>query len=150
MMNPATLETLFTASGLLVMPFWALMILAPHWRWTRRIIGSAWIAAPAALLYLVLVLPRIGSILAGVSQPELASVAALFGEPYGTTVAWAHFLAFDLLVGRWAYLDGREREISAWLMAPVIFFTFMLGPVGFLAYLLLRRIVGARSRVPQG
>jgi hypothetical protein len=28
-----------------------------------------------------------------------------------------HFLAFDLFVGRWVYLDSRERGISALLMA---------------------------------
>lgn len=138
-------ETLFDASNLLVMPFWALMILAPHWRWTRRIIGSPWIAAPAALLYALLVLPEIGSILAGVSNPGLANVAALLGEPYGATVAWVHFLAFDLFVGRWAYLDSRARSLSAWIMAPVLFFTLMLGPLGLLAYLLVRSFVGAEA-----
>jgi len=65
-------------------------------------------------------------------------VAALLGVPAGATVAWLHFLAFDLFVGRWIYLDGRERGITSWVMAPVLFLTLMLGPCGFLLYLIAR------------
>ena len=43
-------------------------------------------------------------------------------------------------MGRWAYLDSRERRISAWLMAPVLFLTLMLGPIGFGLYLALRSL----------
>ena len=67
------------------------------------------------------------------------------GEPAGATIGWVHFLAFDLFVGRWAYLDSRERSISAWLMAPVLFFTLMFGPMGFVLYLVLRTIHTAVS-----
>jgi hypothetical protein len=72
-------------------------------------------------------------------------VAALLGTPAGATIGWAHFLAFDLFVGRWAYLDSRERAISAWLMAPVLFFVLMLGPIGFLLYLAVRAVDSARQ-----
>lgn len=85
-----------------------------------------------------------------VSSPTLAGIAALLGTPDGATIAWAHFLAFDLFVGRWTYLDGHERGISALLMAPVLFLTLMLGPIGFLLYLVLRSVTtrysGGRSR----
>ena len=51
---------------------------------------------------------------------------------------WVHFLAFDLFVGRWVYLDSRENVINAWIMAPVLFFCLMLGPIGLLLYLSVR------------
>ena len=35
-----------------------------------------------------------------VARPDLAAVAALLSTPAGATLAWAHFLAFDLMVGR--------------------------------------------------
>ena len=132
------METVFALSFLLVTPFWVLMIFLPHWSWTQRIVGSAWIAAPAALLYTVLVLPRVAEILPKVAQPTLAGVRALLGAPDGATIGWVHFLAFDVFVARWAYLDSRVRSISAWLMAPVLFLTLMLGPMGLLVYLGLR------------
>ncbi len=132
------METVFALSFLLVTPFWVLMIFLPHWGWTQRIVGSAWIAAPAALPYTVLVLPRVAEILPEVAQPTLAGVRAPLGAPDGATIGWVHFLAFDVFVARWAYLDSRARSISAWIMAPVLFLTLMLGPMGLLVYLGLR------------
>lgn len=140
-------ETLFAQSGLLVMPFWFLMVFLPHWRWTQRIIGSPLISVPAALLYAWLVVPQAGAIFMAVSNPELGSIAALLGSPVGATIAWAHFLAFDLFVGRWAYLDSREHGISALLMAPILFLILMLGPIGFLLYVGLRALRQAQDSV---
>lgn len=139
------METIFSLSSLLVMPFWLLMIALPHWRVTQRIMRSPLVSAAPALLYLALVLPRLGELLPALASPTLAGVAALLGTPAGATIAWAHFLAFDLLVGRWAYLDSRERGVSAWLMAPVLFGVLMLGPVGFLLYLAARVLAGRRD-----
>lgn len=131
---------IFQLSNLLVMPFWLLMIVLPFWGWTQRIIRSPWITAPAALLYAALVLPQIGGLLAELANPQLAQIAALLGTPTGTTIGWVHFLAFDLFVGRWVYLDSRERTISAWLVSPILFFVLMFGPLGFLLYLVVRRL----------
>lgn len=132
------METIFSLSNLLVMPFWLLMILLPRWHVTRQIISSPLVAAAPALLYLVLVLPRLGALLPTLASPQLADIAVLLGTPAGATLAWAHFLAFDLFVGRWAYLDSQARGVSPWLMAPILFCTLMLGPVGFLLYLAAR------------
>ena len=104
----------------------------------RRILWSPLVILPPALLYGALVLPRLAEVFTAVSSPTLAGIAALLGTPAGATIAWAHFLAFDLFVGRWIYLDRRERGISALLIAPVLFLTLMLGPLGFLLYLVLR------------
>jgi len=132
------MSTLFRVSNLLVLPFWALMILLPRWRWTTRIMRSPFISAAPAALYAGLVLPRLGEIWPALSQPTLNGVAALLGSPEGAAIAWIHFLAFDLFVGRWIYLDSQERRVSVWLMAPVLFLTLMLAPAGFLLYLILR------------
>lgn len=136
----------FSASFLLVAPFWFLMVFSPGWRWTARIIRSPWIAAPAALLYTVLVLPQFISVLGAVAQPELAGIMALLGTPAGATIGWVHFLAFDLFVGRWIYLDSRECGLSPWLVGPILIFTLMLAPMGFLLYLLVRNVRAAPKR----
>jgi hypothetical protein len=129
---------LFEASFALVAPFWFLMLFVPAWRWSERIIASSWIAALAALLYLWLIVPGLvaGPLL--LSPPTLATVAPLFATPEGVTIGWIHFLAFDLLVGRWIYLDARQRAVPAYLTTPILLFTLMLGPIGFLAYLAVR------------
>jgi hypothetical protein len=132
------MNTIFDLSGLLVLPFWALMIFLPRWKWTARLMGSPVVAAAPAVLYAALVLPRVGAILPAVMIPKLGPIAALLGTPEGAVIAWAHFLCFDLFVGRWIYLDAREREISSLVVSPILFFTLMLGPIGFLSYLVVR------------
>ena len=79
-------------------------------------------------------------------NPTLDGIAGLLGTPAGAAVGWVHFLAFDLFVGRWAYLDSRERGISAWLVSPTLFFVFMAGPLGLLLYLAVRWL-SQRSRI---
>jgi hypothetical protein len=140
------MEQLFAISNLLVMPFWLLMIALPHWRWTRRLLVSPLVAMPPVIVYAAVVLPRAGEILVAVANPTLPDVARLLGTPAGATAAWAHFLAFDLFVGRWAYLDSRERDLSAWIMAPVLFLILLLGPLGFAAYLGIRALSPLNSR----
>lgn len=134
------METLFSLSNLLVMPFWLAMIVLPRWRWTLRIMSSLWPIVPAAVLYAVLVVPNLAALLPMLTNPELAAIAALLGTPQGAIVAWAHFLAFDLFVGRWVYLDGRAIGLSAWIVSPILFFVLMVGPAGFLLYVLARLI----------
>jgi len=116
------------------------VILLPRWRWTARIMRSPFVSAAPAALYAALVLPRLGEIWPAVSRPTLSGVATLLGSPAGATIAWAHFLAFDLFVGRWIYLDSQERRVSAWLVAPVLFLSLMLGPAGLLFYLIVRSV----------
>ncbi|GAC1358758.1 MAG: ABA4-like family protein [Ktedonobacteraceae bacterium] len=140
------MSILFSVSSILVLPFWILMIVAPHWRWTKRIMQSPFVIIAPAFLYILLVLPHIGEVFPAVVNPTLSGIATLLSTPTGTTIAWVHFLAFDLFVGRWVYLESRERGINAWLMAPILFLTLMLGPLGFLLFLLVRAIPGLTSK----
>src|SRR5260370_29512989 len=144
------MSTIFSLSSLLVLPFWGLMILLPRWRWTARILRSRLVIAAVAALYAALALPRLAEIWPAVSRPTLDGVAALLGSPAGATIAWIHFLAFDLFVGRWIYLDSQDRRISAWVTAPVLFLTLMLGPAGFLAYLIVPSLPGPPPTAPPG
>jgi hypothetical protein len=147
------MDTLFSLSNLLVMPFWLLMIFAPRWRWTRRILSGLWPVAIPALLYAALVIPRLPGLMAALARPDLLSIAALLGAPDGATIAWLHFLAFDLFVGRWAYLDSREEGVPALLASPALFLILMVGPLGLLVYLALRqvwRMAQARQAAPAG
>lgn len=132
------METVFSLSSLLVMPLWALMIFAPLWRVTRSVMQSPWVIAPAALLYAALVLPNIATVFPAVLSPNLEGIRRLLSSESGATIAWVHFLAFDLFVGRWAYLESRALNLNVFAMAVVLFFTLMLGPVGALLYLGLR------------
>lgn len=99
-----------------------------------------WIVAPAALLYVILIVPQLSGVMGDLMNPTLGAVQTLLGSAEGATVGWVHFLAFDLFVGRWAYLDARKIGLTAWISSPVLFFILMLGPFGFVLYLLARSI----------
>lgn len=134
------MDTVFQLASLLVMPFWALMIFAPGWRWTDRIVASPWIVAGPSVVYAVLALPALGGLLPALANPQLAQIAELLGRPEGALLAWMHFLAFDLFVGRRVYLDARKHLISKWISGPVLGLVLMLGPLGLLSWLAVRAL----------
>jgi Domain of unknown function (DUF4281) len=140
------MDTLFSIANLTVLPFWIVMIALPRMPWAVRLIKSPLIALPPALIYAGIVLPLIsGGGLDFSAFGSLNGVMGLLSTAAGAAVGWAHFLAFDLLTGRWAYLDAIERKIHPALMAVPLFFVFMLGPVGFLLYLVLRFVAIRRA-----
>jgi Domain of unknown function (DUF4281) len=140
-------ETIFNGANLFVMIFWFLMIFLPFWGWTQRIMRSLWTVVPMALVYALLVLPNALTLLAELANPSVTNIAALLGTPAGATIGWIHFLAFDLFVGRWAYLDSRQRGINGFLVSPTLFFVFMFGPLGLLLYLLVRAVASRRDAI---
>ena len=137
--------TAFELCGMVALPFWALMVFLPTWGITKRIIGSPWIVAPAAVIYLVVLLPVANFVLPEVISPVQARIMQLLGTPTGTTLAWAHFIAFDLFVGRWIYCDSRSRMYSPWWVSPILVLTLLIGPVGLLLYLATRTIIGGAN-----
>jgi hypothetical protein len=139
------MDTVFSAANLTVLPFWFLMIALPRWGVTARLVSSAWIFVAPIAVYAALVVPGLASVLPVVARPELDPVRALLGSPLGATAAWAHFLAFDLFVGRWIYLDARGRGLSAWIVSPILLATLLLGPLGLLAYLGARAYRDSRA-----
>ncbi|HVE60759.1 MAG TPA: ABA4-like family protein, partial [Chitinophagaceae bacterium] len=68
----------------------------------------------------------------------LNGVMELFQNKTLLTAGWVHYLAFDLMVGIWIKRNSAQHGINHWLIIPCLFFTFMLGPVGLLLYLLIR------------
>jgi len=140
------MSRIFELSNFAVLPFWALMILAPRARITARVLASPWVVLGPIALYAGVVLPGIAEILPLVARPELGPIAALLGQPTGATAAWAHFLAFDLFVGRFILLDARERALPGLVLSGVLLLTLLLGPLGLGSYLLLRSGLGARVK----
>lgn len=137
------LETLFLLANASVMPFWLLMMLAPGWSPTQRIVRSPWIVIAPAALYVLAIVPLIPTVFADIARPELAKLVELFATPEAVYVAWLHFLAFDLFVGRWVYLEARRRGTPWWVSSPILFGCLMFGPLGFCLWLL------ARTRWPE-
>jgi hypothetical protein len=131
-------ERIFSAAGQLAMIGWLLLIFLPRWRWTTIFITSWLIPAILAVVYLVLIVMYFRSAPEGASFNSLAGVRMFFELDGVLLAGWIHYLCFDLFIGSWEVRDAQRLGIHHLLVIPCLVFTFMLGPVGLLAYLLLR------------
>ena len=132
-----SLTLVFTLGLVLVAPCWLAMILFPRSRALLGIVSSPLVVAGPALLYALLLAPHLAEVLPILARPTLPTVAALLGSPLGATLAWLHFLAFDLFAGRWIFLESQKRDMNAFLVSAILVLTFMIGPCGLLLYLVL-------------
>ncbi|WP_433526697.1 ABA4-like family protein [Nocardia pseudovaccinii] len=131
-------RSLFDLSFWLAAPFWALMILAPRWHRTPAIVASPLICAAPLLIYATLVLPEFGPFLSALASPNLPGLQTILASSAGAAAAWAHFVGFDLFLGRWIYFDSRERGIHPALISALLLFTILFAPLGVLGYLIIR------------
>ena len=137
------LEILFKAASNSVIPFWLLLIVAPRWQWTQRLVHG-----PVVLLLLT---PIYAYMLFGYAPaPEGMNFLTLYGVMVGfsapniVVAGWIHYLIFDLFVGAWETRDAQRRGIPHWLVIPCLLATLMIGPVGLLLYVVVRFL---RTRV---
>lgn len=143
-----TTERLFDVTFLLAAPFWALMLLAPGWSWTRRILANPWSVTPPLAVYLATAVPDLGTLWSVVSAPDLDALRQFAGSAAGATAVWAHLIAFDLFVGRWIFRDARARGVPHAVVTPMLVLTILLSPLGLLGWLAVRS-VHDRVRTPR-
>ena len=141
-------STLFDLAFSVAAPFWALMILTPTWSWTKRIVSSPWIVAPTLVVWVILAVPLFPRLWAAVTGPSLPVLQALVTDPGAVALLWAQIIAWDLFIGRWIYLDSRERGVHPLIMAPILVFTILLSPIGLPLYLALRAFFNSPTQEP--
>ena len=123
----------------LVTPFWLLMVLAPGWKVTERVMKSPWPIILCALVQLTVV----GN---GLLDPDVADRLKFFGteaivklsamkemRAFDSFVSeeWNHVLVWDLFAGQQVYLAGREKGVP---VKHSLMLCFALGPVGILSH----------------
>jgi hypothetical protein len=129
-------ETLFRICNLVALAGWVLLAVFPRKRWSAPLVTGVVIPALLSLFYLFLVGTHFGK--AQGDFQSLAGVATLFADPFVLLAGWVHYLAFDLFVGSFEVRDAQRVGLSHFVVLPCLFFTFMLGPIGFLLYLVVR------------
>lgn len=132
-----TPEWIFLVCSNGVLPAWILLALAPNWSLTQRIVHQIWIPILLGSVYLSVFVISPSAPSAG-GFTSLAGVMTLFTSPTFALVGWVHYLVFDLFIGAWEVRDARRRSISHVYVVPCLVLTLMAGPMGLLAYLLLR------------
>lgn len=129
-------EQIFSIANLIAMLSWIILVVAPRWVGTRKIVLSGAIPLLLSFAYFILIVLFFGKAEGGFDS--LANVMKLFTHEWAVLAGWIHYLAFDLLVGIWEVKDSQERGISHWFVIPCLVLTFLLGPIGFLLYIILR------------
>ena len=128
-MTPALI---FSICNTLVLPQWLLMIVAPKWKWTQKLVASRIIPFLLAIVYAVYVFQVFPSEEGGFGSLE--EVMKLFTSETAVLIGWLHYLAFDLLIGSWVLTTAQKKGIHHGLVIPCLIGCFLLGPVGFLVF----------------
>lgn len=138
-MQPDPDLTFRLANGLALACWLALIASPPAAAWTEKVWlvcgGVAPVILSAGYLLLFAVHWR-GE--GGFGSP--GEVRALFDVPGVLVAGWLHYLAFDLFVGVWIAKRSAQIGLSHWAVIPLLLLTFMLGPVGLLAFLTVRAL----------
>jgi hypothetical protein len=130
-------ELLYSTFTLTVSVFWLLLIVAPKWIWTDRIVHT--MLVPLALGMWAIVLGVLGPPAAeGAGIGSITAVRLLVGGEHGTLMLWTLVMGWDLLSGAWLARDARRRGIHhAWVVACLVL-AFVYGILGLMTYLLVR------------
>lgn len=123
----------FSTANLAALSMWILLIFLPKWEVTRFLIDFKLIPIALSVVYLFYIVQSM--VMGGLMDfGSLTSVMKLFTQEDAVLAGWVHYLAFDLLVGMWMTNQNKELGMHQILMAPCLFLTFMLGPLGFLLF----------------
>ena len=140
-MTPADV---FSIANFSVMPMWLLMIFLPKWNVTQLLMNYKIIPLLLSLVYAFYIFLSIQAG-GGMDFGSLESVMALFSQENAVLAGWVHYLVFDLLVGMWMLEQNKTLNIHPVVMAPCLLATFMMGPVGFLLFMIIKSIKNKRS-----
>ena len=115
---------------------WLSLAALPRQRWVADIVTRLVVPLLFAGLYCAIIATEWRGSAGGFQT--LPAVATLFSQPWLLLAGWVHYLAFDLIVGSSEVQDAREHGIPHLLVLPCLALTFMFGPAGWLAYVVLR------------
>jgi hypothetical protein len=136
-------STMYLVLNLGILPFWALLILMPRAQITDTLVHSvmmplilgvtyAWLLATA----LALPAPE------GAGFSSLEGLMKLFTVEMALVAAWSHYIVFDLFVGAWEARDAQRVGMNHLLLVPCLVLTLLVGPIGLLAYIMIRGLTG--------
>jgi hypothetical protein len=127
---------LFTFVHLIAFAGWAILLLGPRGQRTAAIILYFGVGL-LCLAYAAMFAIEFRAIVAG-DFLSIEGIRSLFASDAGIVIGWTHYLAFDLFIGQWIAKDADHKGFSRIAQAPVLILTLLAGPIGLLAWLLVR------------
>jgi hypothetical protein len=120
---------------------WVFLWFFPTKNFTQQWIRSGMAPFALALIYTALVFSLFYSSASSGENPDwttLGGLSSLFSGERALLTGWIHYLCFDMLVGIWIVGNAEKNNIKHLYIIPTLFFTCMLGPIGFLLYFIFR------------
>ena len=145
---------LFGLTNLVAVAGWLALLALPR----RPAVHSLILFAGVGLLCLAYAATIVALVLGGADPGRVAgapapdftsysieSLRALFMSDAGIVLGWTHYLAFDLFAGLWIARDADAKGFSRWVQLPFLLLTFLAGPLGILAWLIVRESRARRA-----
>lgn len=134
------LDLLFRIASTVALVGWIVLALSPLKRGlavlVARLLAAILCGGYAAVLVHALATGPVGKI----DFNSLDGVMAMLRTREAALAGWVHYLAFDLFVGAWEAETAPQARVPHWLLLPCLALTFVAGPVGLLAYLVVRAV----------
>lgn len=131
-----TPEQIFSIANLAVLAAWVMLAIFPRRPFVADTLIGTIVPVALAGAYTSLIATFWYGSEGGFNS--LSEVGMLFSNPWLLLAGWLHYLAFDLLIGRWELQDAQERGIHYLVVLPCLVLTFLFGPAGWLLYRGLR------------
>ncbi len=129
---------LFSWCNLFALVGWLLLIVAPRWRWTERLVVSGLWSVLLSVVYLLLMARYLPGAEGGFGS--IADVRQLFTVDALLLAGWVHYLAFDLFLGAVEVRQAKPLGIPHLVIVPILVLTFLLGPIGLLLFFIVKSV----------
>jgi len=134
--------SIFSTINTIALISWVVLLIFPFSQLIKKILLGL-VVIGFALLYVFLITQTFDAN-AMESFGSLAGIAGMFQNETALLAGWVHYLAFDLMVGLYITHNAEKHGINRFVLIPCLFFTFMLGPLGLLLYVIIRSIYTKR------
>jgi|LauGreDrversion4_2_1035121.scaffolds.fasta_scaffold966309_1 hypothetical protein len=135
-----SLSNLYKVVNVVATIGWAILIFLPKWNYADIVIKNG-IVVGLSLFYIYLIFIRKdikNEVYPKGNFTSLEGVLLLFKNPRNLLSGWVHYLAFDLMLGVYIKSQANEIGMSHLLQIPCFILTFILGPVGYLLFIILQ------------
>jgi len=134
-------EILFAAFNIAVIPAWLLLIVAPRWSWTSKIVHRIWIPGLICMGWIVIFFvkpdPPEGSGIGSLEQFQL-----FLSSPFSALQIWVQLIVWDLFIGAWVARDALRNRIPHGFIVPCLLGLFIFPPLGLFLYFSIRFVAG--------
>ncbi|CAO3616331.1 unnamed protein product [Cunninghamella blakesleeana] len=140
------LDTIFNIVNIIPLPVWLLMSIAPQWNVTHTIVKSHITSIVISIIFVALNIIHFSN---DTDEFEITGffslnvIAYVFSKRFIVLIGWVHYLAFDVFIGSWIFLDNLKNKtpLPHFFMILCFLFTYTFGPSGFLLYVTLKKLM---------